>query len=55
MVRARANYRVMVKLHGQCNAPGEVIGATRKCKEDEVFATCSKARDEQIWPAGRRD
>ena len=20
----------MVKLHGQCNAPGEVIGATRK-------------------------
>ena len=22
----------MVKLHGQCNAPGEVIGATRKCR-----------------------
>ena len=23
---ARANWRGMVKLHGQCNAPGEVIG-----------------------------
>ena len=22
----------MVKLHGQCNAPGEVIGVTLKCR-----------------------
>ena len=26
----------MVKLHGQCNAPGDVIGTTLKCSEDEA-------------------
>ena len=31
-MKARANWREMVKLHEQCDAPGEVIGVTIKCR-----------------------
>ena len=30
--KVRTNGRVMVKLHGPCNTPGEVIGVTLKCR-----------------------
>ena len=35
-VKTRAHTRVMVKLHEQCEAPGELVGVTINTEEDEA-------------------